>query len=184
MKRVSKPVHIQSKEMIMLHRLKPLVEAIRKSFSSAAPSLARFTAAVRTHTSRGFSRVCSAKCGIVAVGIVGGLGYALYKEPPMRTVSRSEIGIRINDLTGSVSEFKAANVLVIPGIHHMRVYSLRDQSYRPEKITRADGPAPLQSVEGLSVGVDLSIRYALDPAQIAATSKNLPDALGTELVDP
>jgi regulator of protease activity HflC (stomatin/prohibitin superfamily) len=90
----------------------------------------------------------------------------------------------VNQLTGSVSEWRDGSVIVIPGFHEMRRYSLRDQMYRPETITRANGPAPLQSVEGLSFGVDLTVRYALDPAKIGAISKNLPDNVGEEIVAP
>ncbi len=75
-------------------------------------------------------------------------------------------------------------MLVLPGLHEMRLYSLRDQTYRPSQSARADGPAPLQSVEGLSLGVDLSVRYALDPAKLSAVSRNLPDNVGAELVEP
>jgi hypothetical protein len=57
-------------------------------------------------------------------------------------------------------------VLVVPGVHELRVYSVRDQVYQPADMRRADGPAPLQSVEGLSLGVDLSVRYALDAVRL------------------
>jgi len=66
----------------------------------------------------------------------------------------------------------------------MTVYSLRDRTYLPEGVRRADGPAPLQSIEGLSLGVDLSVRYALDPDQLAAVSKRLPEDIGGEIVEP
>jgi regulator of protease activity HflC (stomatin/prohibitin superfamily) len=44
--------------------------------------------------------------------------------------------------------------------------------------------APLQSVEGLSIGIDLSVRYALDAARVRALSKSLPDNIGGEIVEP
>ena len=72
----------------------------------------------------------------------------------------------LEDLLGpdaDVSEWRDGSVFVFPGLHQMRVYSMRDQTYRPEQVSRADGPAPLQSLEGLSLGVDLAVRYALDP---------------------
>jgi regulator of protease activity HflC (stomatin/prohibitin superfamily) len=61
---------------------------------------------------------------------------------------------------------------------------LRDQTYRPTQSSRADGEAPFQSVEGLSIGVDLSVRYALDPAKVRKMSKDLPDNIGGEVVQP
>ena len=51
-------------------------------------------------------------------------------------------------------------------------------------MSRADGPAPLQSVEGLSLGADLTVRYALDPLKVAALAKSLPDDVGSEIVEP
>jgi regulator of protease activity HflC (stomatin/prohibitin superfamily) len=71
----------------------------------------------------------------------------------------------------------------LPGLHELRRYSLRDRTYQPEPIRRAEGPAPLQSVEGLSLGVDLSVRYALDDARLGLVSA-LPDNIGAEIVEP
>jgi regulator of protease activity HflC (stomatin/prohibitin superfamily) len=73
---------------------------------------------------------------------------------------------------------------VLPGLHEAQVFSLRDRVYKPLQLTQATGPAPVQSVEGLSVGIALSVRYALDPARIAATSRNLPADVDGEIVEP
>jgi regulator of protease activity HflC (stomatin/prohibitin superfamily) len=66
----------------------------------------------------------------------------------------------------------------------MRVFPLGDRSYRAVAMSRADGPAPLQSIEGLSLGLDLTVRYALDPARIVELARSLPDDAGTEVVEP
>jgi regulator of protease activity HflC (stomatin/prohibitin superfamily) len=102
----------------------------------------------------------------------------------MQSLGRGEIGIRSNRLTGGTSEWREGSVFVLPGLHELRLYSLRDRTYRPEQSSRASGPAPLQSVEGLSLGVDLAFRYALDPAKVSAMSKDLPDDIGGEIVEP
>ena len=73
---------------------------------------------------------------------------------------------------------------VVPGLHTVRVFSLRDQSYRPEAMRQATGSAPLQSVEGLSLGLDLSVRYALDPNSSAVKAGNLSDNVGADIVEP
>src|SRR6185369_10059748 len=104
--------------------------------------------------------------------------------PPIRTVERGDLGVRTNLVMGSVTEWRDGNVFVMPGLHTMRTYSLRDQTYRPEQVSLAQGPAPLQSVEGLSLGVDLTFRYALDPTKVAELSKNLPDNLSCDIVEP
>ena len=108
-----------------------------------------------------------------------GLGGGARPHPPVQGVGRGEVGVRINHLTGAVSEWRDGSVLVVPGLQRMRVFSLRDQSWRAAQMSRADGPAPLQSVEGLSLGVDLTVRYALDPLKVAAhRAKSLPDDIG------
>jgi regulator of protease activity HflC (stomatin/prohibitin superfamily) len=73
---------------------------------------------------------------------------------------------------------------VLPGLHEARVFSVRDQVYRPAQSSRADGPAPFQSVEGLSLGVDVSVRYALDAARLRSVWNTLPDDLAAEVVEP
>ncbi len=109
---------------------------------------------------------------------------ALVMHPPVQGVGRGEVGVRINHLTGKVSEWNEGSVFVLPGLQQMRVFSLRDRSWRAVQMSRADGPAPLQSVEGLSLGADLTVRYALDPLKVASLAKSLPDDVGAEIVEP
>jgi regulator of protease activity HflC (stomatin/prohibitin superfamily) len=73
---------------------------------------------------------------------------------------------------------------VLPGIHLVRRYPTRDQVYRPTDSARAAGPAPFQSNEGLSLGVDFTIRWAIDRGRIAQLSKEFPDDLNADLVQP
>jgi regulator of protease activity HflC (stomatin/prohibitin superfamily) len=56
--------------------------------------------------------------------------------------------------------------------------------YRPSESARAAGPAPFQSSEGLSIGVDLTVRWAIDRTRIAQMSKEYPDDLNADLVRP
>lgn len=121
---------------------------------------------------------------IVALAAFAAAGYAFYRHPPIKAVARGELGIRLNRLTGDADEWRDANVLVFPGVHELRIFSLRDRVYRPADSARADGTAPFQSVEGLSLGVDVSVRYALDPARLRAVWNNLPENLGRDLVEP
>lgn len=116
----------------------------------------------------------------IVLAAVGGVGYLLVTHPPVETVQRGEVGVRINQLSGSATEVGEGTILVLPGLHHLQRYSLRDQIYRPHNA----GSAPFQSVEGMSIGVDLSIRYALDPQRITSTARNLPSDIGTEVVQP
>jgi len=148
----------------MSERLSAVVQAIRDGYSAPA-----------------------ARSVIVASLVVAGVAVALYTvvhNPPVQSVERGEIGVRSNQLTGTVDQFREGSVWVLPGLHEMRRLVLRDQVYHPTQSAKANGEAPFQSVEGLSVGVDLSVRYALDPAKIAAVARNLPDNLNTDIVEP
>ena len=49
--------------------------------------------------------------------------------------------MRLNQLTGSTSEVRDGAILVIPGLHELRRYSLLDQVYRPTRSAKADGEA-------------------------------------------
>jgi regulator of protease activity HflC (stomatin/prohibitin superfamily) len=168
-----------------LDRIKILLQSIRDWLAgrAAGPGGAT-TGAARAGAARTFSALAGVKAWLVVMGVLGIAGYALYTHPPVASVGRGEVGVRVNRFTGGVSEWRDGSVFVLPGLHDLRLYSLRDRTYQPGQIRRADGAAPLQSVEGLSFGVDLSVRYALDAAKLAAISKNLPDNIGAEIVEP
>src|SRR5262245_13493654 len=162
-----------------------MVRSIRDWFAGRATALAeKGRNAATMGAERTVRGVAGAKGTLVTLGILGVAGYALYTHPPMANVARGEVAVRANRLTGNVSEWREGSVLVLPGLHDLRVYSLRDRTYQPAAIRRADGPAPLQSVEGLSLGVDLAVRYTLDESRLSAISKSLPDDIGAEIVEP
>jgi regulator of protease activity HflC (stomatin/prohibitin superfamily) len=110
--------------------------------------------------------------------------YATYKHPPFATAPGGEVLVRTNQLDGSVHSYSAGTVLAIPGIHQVRLYSTRDQVYRLAEGASATGPAPFQSTEGLSIGVDLTVRWAIDRSRLAQLSKDYPDDLNQDLVRP
>ena len=168
----------------MLQRLKGLVESIRAAFSRSPELVSQAAGAAQDRARRGVARLASARTAIVLLGATGAAGWLLVAHPPMQSVGPGELGIRYNRLTGETSRWRNGSVLVLPGLHELRVFSMRDRSYRPVQSARADGPAPLQSLEGLSLGVDFAVRYALDPARLEETSRNLPEDISAEIVDP
>ena len=121
---------------------------------------------------------------LVTAAILAALAYGLYRHPPLASVHRSEILVRSNLLDGTSRAYSAGTVLLLPGIHQVRRFPTRDQLYRPDDSTRATGPAPFQSSEGLSIGVDLTVRWAIDRGRIAQMSKEYPDDLNADLVRP
>jgi regulator of protease activity HflC (stomatin/prohibitin superfamily) len=162
-------------------RLHPLVQAIRQTFAKVGHAFRGVALAGSGRAVNGARRNAAL---LVTAGVLGTVSYALYKYPPVQTISRGEVGIRINQFTGTASEWRDGSVLVIPGFHELRRFALRDQVFRPTQSSSASGEAPFQSIEGLSVGVDLSVRYALDPAKIIAQSKDLPENINEEIVEP
>jgi len=115
--------------------------------------------------------------------LLAAAAYALYRNPPLKAVGRGEVGLRTNVFTGEMTEQREGSVLVLPFLHALRVFPLRDQVYRPPT-QRADGPSPVQSLEGLSLGADISVRYAIDPTRLRAVAANLPDDIAGEIIEP
>ncbi len=134
----------------------------------------------------GFSKQAALRTGsaVLVLLVLAFLGYLLYRHPPLASVGPGELGVRINRLDGAALEWREGSVLVLPGLHDAHVYPLRDQIYRPAESARADGPAPFQSQEGLSLGVDLQVRYALDPARLRALAYALPEDFASQVVEP
>ena len=130
-------------------------------------------------TARALLRARFLMAAALAVG-----GYALYRHPPLEEIGHRQIGLRLNRITGKTTALGEGVALVVPGVQSLRRYSLADRMYRPQRSSRADGPAPLQSSEGLSIGVDLTIRYALDPAKLQVMADKLPADIDTDLVEP
>jgi regulator of protease activity HflC (stomatin/prohibitin superfamily) len=169
----------------MFTRLNALAASIRRLFGGAR----KFDADATLPPTPGTAifepaRLARASVPLTLAAVIGGTVYGLYTHPPLKQVGRGEIGVRENLLTGNITEWREGSVFAPAGFYATHVYSLRDETYRPADISRANGPAPLQSVEGLSLGVDLAVRYALDPAKIASNSKNLSDDIGKEIVEP
>ena len=117
---------------------------------------------------------------LAAGAVVAAGGLMVVRNPPVLHLAQGDLGVRLNQFTGAVSLWRDGSVWVVPGLHTVRVFTLRDQSYRPEAMRQATGSAPLQSVEGLSLGLDLSVRYALDPNSPAVKAGNL----GADIVEP
>ncbi|MDI4635772.1 prohibitin family protein [Pelomonas sp. V22] len=152
--------------MELMQKLKALPQAIR----NAMPPLPAVN-----------GRVLGA---LLVAGTVGTAAYLLVSHPPLYTVQRGEAAVRSNLFTGSAVVFNDGRILALPGVHEVRGLPLHDLSYRATAMSRADGPAPLQSVEGLSLGLDLTLRYAVDPSRLAQLARTLPDNIERDLVDP
>ncbi len=120
----------------------------------------------------------------LAAGFIAGAVLLLVLRPPIQVVPAGEVGVRINRLTGALTVVPEGPALVLPLVHELRRYSLRDQVYRPQASATAEGAAPFQTVEGLSVGVSVTVRYAVDPARVGEVARRLPADVGHDLIEP
>ena len=160
----------------MKKRLETIAQALRQAFGRTSD---RAAAALPTVLPKLPSLAVVATAGVAALA-----AWALVVHPPLQQVDAGQVGVRTNQLTGGSSEFSAGPVLVLPALHSLRLLPLRDQLYRPAQGKEADGAAPFQSVEGLSLGIDLAVRYALDPARIGQMARVLPLDIDGEIVEP
>ncbi|MFN7778263.1 MAG: prohibitin family protein, partial [Betaproteobacteria bacterium] len=119
---------------------------------------------------------------VLGIGAAGAYGvYRVASNPPLAGIAPGEVGVRINRLTGNATVATEGSLLVIPQVHELRRISLREQTYRP---ARGEGETPYQSIEGLALGVDLTVRYGLDRQRLAQLAATLPQDIGAELVEP
>jgi regulator of protease activity HflC (stomatin/prohibitin superfamily) len=106
------------------------------------------------------------------------------KHPPVSHIEAGTLGVRTNRLTGGLAVLPEGPALILPGLHDLRRYPIRDQVYRPRASASAEAASAFQSIEGLPVGVEVTIRYALDPDTLAAVANHLPQNVGQDLIEP
>jgi regulator of protease activity HflC (stomatin/prohibitin superfamily) len=75
---------------------------------------------------------------------------------------------------------------VVPLIHQVELYNIRDQIYSTNPVDGKDRAPVLKvhSKEGLPVGLGVTVRYQLDPQRLPNVEDNLPRPVETEVVPP
>ena len=118
---------------------------------------------------------------LLAGGAVLGAALLLVLRPPIRSSPAGEVGVRINRLTGGIACCARGRRWSLPlACTSCAAIRCATRSTGRPRARRADGAAPFQTVEGLSVGVDVTVRYALDPragrrdGQAAAGQRRAP----------
>ena len=120
----------------------------------------------------------------VIIGAVSFAGYQLVKHPPMQEVPHGFVGLRSSLIDSTPTLVSAGNVLMLPAIHTLRLLDLRDQTYSPVEMRSAGGNAPLQSIEGLSFGMDVHVQYTIDQTKLNTSANKLPDNIGASIIAP
>jgi regulator of protease activity HflC (stomatin/prohibitin superfamily) len=162
------------------------MERIKERFKQVATKVYVFIRAAVAAVVLGMLETFGSPRGrrLLAVGAMIGGAVLVVLRPPMRVIAPGEIGVRINRLTGGISVLGEGPAVVLPLLQELRRYPLRDQIYKPTASASAEGAAPFQTVEGLSVGVSVAVRYALDPARVGDIARRLPANVGQELIEP
>lgn len=102
--------------------------------------------------------------------------------------------VRVSQISGTRPGTLYPGVHFIkPLIEHVAVYDTREHVYSTALITepatkqdvmRKAEPLKVQSREGLTIGLAISVRYRLDAHRLDYIHANLPEALETEVVQP
>src|SRR6185503_6406152 len=72
---------------------------------------------------------------------------------------------------------------VLPLVQRLAVYDVRDQLFQTG-VGEKDTELKVQTREGLSLGVAVTVRYRIDPQRLAYVHANLPQPVDRELVPP
>src|SRR6202166_1671571 len=97
-------------------------------------------------------------------------------------------GIRISQISGVQQGTLYPGVhLVVPFVQSIAVYDLRDHLYTTTALSDAAAKnevLTVQTREGLTIGLAVSVRYRLDPQKLAYIHANLAQPVDSEIVAP
>ncbi len=157
---------------------------MKSIFEKVKPRLTRAATLGAAGAAGAAARLSRAGRPALFLGAAALAAWAAYKVPLLVTVEPGEVAVRSNDLTGNSTLLGEGPAFRLPLLHDVRRFSLRDQVLRPAEGRLAAGASPYQSVEGLSLGVDVVVRYAVDPGEVTRIARNLPPDLGADVVAP
>ena len=97
-------------------------------------------------------------------------------------------GVRISQISGvQQGTLYPGMHLVIPFVQHIAVYDLRDHLFTTNAGAEAASKNEIlmvQTREGLTIGLAVSVRYRLDPQRLGYIHANLAQPVDTEIVAP
>ncbi|MGZ4816082.1 MAG: SPFH domain-containing protein [Terriglobales bacterium] len=107
-------------------------------------------------------------------------------------------GVRVSQTRGTLSGTLYPGVhAVTPMVEHVETFDMRDKLFttggtelaskdqkKEDKLTTKAEPLKVQSKEGLSMGLAITVRYRLDPKRLDYIQSHLPQPIETELVPP
>jgi regulator of protease activity HflC (stomatin/prohibitin superfamily) len=93
-------------------------------------------------------------------------------------VPAGQAGVRVSQISGTLDGTLYPGLhLVVPLVQKVDLFDIRDQMFQSDSLK-------VQTREGLSVGLAISVRYRLDPRRLSYVQRNLPQPVESELVPP
>jgi len=124
----------------------------------------------------------------LAVKLFGWAWAPLLLAMSVTTVPEGSGGVRISQISGVQARTLYPGVhLVVPFVERVAVYDLRDHLYTTNAASDAatrNEVLTVQSREGLTIGLAVSVRYRLDPQKLAYIHSNLAQPVDSEIVAP
>jgi regulator of protease activity HflC (stomatin/prohibitin superfamily) len=97
-------------------------------------------------------------------------------------------GVRVSQVSGTLpGTLYPGTHFVVPLVQRVETYSIRDHVYSTAATPDPKQPGAglkLQSKEGLSIGLGVTVRYRLDPQRLPYVHASLPEPIDSELVPP
>ncbi|HEY6359892.1 MAG TPA: prohibitin family protein [Vicinamibacterales bacterium] len=95
-------------------------------------------------------------------------------------------GVRVSQISGTLAgTMYPGTHLIVPLIHHVELYTVRDQIFNTravESAKDANDALKVYSKEGLPVGLGISVRYQLDPTRLPFMQNSLPRPVESEVL--
>jgi regulator of protease activity HflC (stomatin/prohibitin superfamily) len=103
----------------------------------------------------------------------------------MQVVPAGMAGVRVSQISGTLPAtlFPGFHV-VLPLVQQVALYDVRDQLFQTSISDKPAEGLKVQTREGLSVGMAVTVRYRIDPQRLAHIHANLPQPVDRELVPP
>jgi len=119
----------------------------------------------------------------LAIAVVSGLSATSFVVVP-----DGQAAVRISQVSGvEAGTLPAGTHVILPLIERVALYDVRDQVFSTDAAERAHGKLEVLSVEtheGLSVGLAITVRYRVDPRRLDYVQANLPQPLDLQVVEP
>ena len=103
----------------------------------------------------------------------------------IQVVPAGMAGVRVSQISGTLPAIVYPGFhLVPPLVQRVELFDIRDQLFQTTTGEKPGEGLKVQTREGLSVGMAVTVRYRIDPQRLAHIHANLPQPAERELVPP